>query len=207
MRRQSSRVGIRDVIRAMIGWPSASGSRFRTISVSPNMPMATTTNPIPSASCGISNVNRWMPDVTSVPTRPNKSPNTTMPIACSSDPCARTTDPTSPTTMSEKYSAGPNWSASAASGGPNAAIRKGATGRGGGGSEGGDEKRGGGARKEGADRGGGGRAPRPPLRGHLVAVERGDHRGPLAGEIDEEGGRRPAVLRPVVDASEHDERR
>ena len=34
-----------------------------------------------------------------------------MPIALSSEPCASTTDATSPSTISEKYSAGPNLSA------------------------------------------------------------------------------------------------
>jgi hypothetical protein len=82
---------------------------------------------MPSASCGISNVNRWAPDVTSVPTRPSRRPSTTMPTACRSEPCARTTDATRPSTMSEKYSAGPNRSAIAARGGPKAAIRKVAT--------------------------------------------------------------------------------
>ena len=50
-----------------------------------------------------------------------------MPTACSSEPCASTTDATSPSTMREKYSAGPNCSAMAARGGPNAAIRNVAT--------------------------------------------------------------------------------
>ncbi len=118
---------MRDVIRVMAVRPASSWSRFRTISLSPNIPMATTTKPMPSASWGISNVNRGTPEVTSVPTRPRRRPSATMPIAWSSDPWARTTDATSPRTMSEKYSAGPNRSASAASGGPKAAIRNVAT--------------------------------------------------------------------------------
>ena len=38
-------------------------------------------------------------------------------MALSSEPCARTTEATSPSTISEKYSAGPNFSATLASGG------------------------------------------------------------------------------------------
>ena len=97
------------------------------ISLRPNIPMATVTNPMPSARCGRSNVKRWAPDVTSVPTSPSRRPRTTIPTACKSDPCARTTEATRPSTISEKYSAGPNRSATAASGGPNAAIRNVAT--------------------------------------------------------------------------------
>ena len=45
-----------------------------------------------------------------------------MPSACSSEPLASTMDATSPSTISEKYSAGPNFSATSASGGANSAI-------------------------------------------------------------------------------------
>ena len=45
-----------------------------------------------------------------------------MPSACSSEPCASTIEATSPSTISEKYSAGPNFSATSASGGENSAI-------------------------------------------------------------------------------------
>ena len=46
-----------------------------------------------------------------------------MPSACSSEPLASTIDATRPSTISEKYSAGPNFSATSASGGANSAIR------------------------------------------------------------------------------------
>ena len=45
-----------------------------------------------------------------------------MAIALISDPDASTTAPISPSTMSEKYSAGPNLKASSVSGGANAAM-------------------------------------------------------------------------------------
>ena len=114
-----------------------------------------------------------------------------MPTACSSEPCARTTDATRPSTISEKYSAGPNRSAIAASGGPNS----------------GDQERRHGAGEERADGRGGERHAGPPLPRHLVAVERGDHRRRLAGQVDQDRGRRAAVLRAVVDARQHDQRR
>ena len=44
-------------------------------------------------------------------------------IALSSEPCASTTAPIRPSVISEKYSAGPNLSASADSGGENAATK------------------------------------------------------------------------------------
>ena len=45
-----------------------------------------------------------------------------MPSACSSEPLASTIEATRPSTISEKYSAGPNLSATSASGGANSAI-------------------------------------------------------------------------------------
>jgi hypothetical protein len=45
-----------------------------------------------------------------------------MPIALSSDPCASTIEAMSPSTISEKYSAGPNLRATWASVGANSAI-------------------------------------------------------------------------------------
>ena len=43
--------------------------------------------------------------------------------------------------------------------------------------------------------------------GHLVALDRGDHRGRLAGRVQQDRGGRPAVHAAVEDAGEHDERR
>src|SRR6266542_3486472 len=61
----------------------------------------------------------------------------------------------------------------------------------------GDERPDGGGR----ERGSGATAP-----GHLVPLDRGRHRGGLAGCVEQDRGRRPAVHRAVVDAGEHDER-
>ena len=47
-----------------------------------------------------------------------------MPMALSSEPCASTTEATSPSTISEKYSAGPNLSARLARGGAASAITR-----------------------------------------------------------------------------------
>ena len=58
---------------------------------------------------------------------PAASRESTMPMAWSNEPWASTTEATKPRTISEKNSAGPNLSATAASGGPNAAINNVAT--------------------------------------------------------------------------------
>ena len=50
---KSSRVGISPVILVTITERSSSLSRLRMISPKPNMPIATVTKPIPSASSGI----------------------------------------------------------------------------------------------------------------------------------------------------------
>jgi hypothetical protein len=97
------------------------------ISAVPNMPMATTTNPMPSESSGTPKVKRSTPEFTSVPINPSSSPNTTIAIALMSEPCASTVAATKPRTMSEKYSDGPNLSATSASGGAATAMRKVAT--------------------------------------------------------------------------------
>ena len=97
------------------------------ISAVPNMPIATTTKPMPSESSGTSNVKRSTPELTSVPISPRSRPNTTMAIALMSEPCASTVAATSPSTISEKYSAGPNLSATSASGGAATAMIRVAT--------------------------------------------------------------------------------
>jgi hypothetical protein len=94
------------------------------ISPMPNIPMATTTKPIPSASWGSSKPKRWTPELTSVPTRPRSRPSTIIPRAWSSEPDASTMEATSPSTIREKYSAGPNLRANCARIGPKAATRK-----------------------------------------------------------------------------------
>ena len=101
-----------------------------------------------------------VPVSTSLPTRPSSRPSTIIANALSSEPRASATDATRPSTISEKYSAGPNFSATSASGG--AAQRQ---------QQGGDR-----AGEEGAERGGRQRRAGAALAGHLVAVDRGDHR-------------------------------
>ncbi len=93
--------------------------------------------------------------------------------------------------MSEKYSAAPNFSAMAVSGGAKIADQ-----------EGGDR-----AGEERADRRDGERRARPALPRHLVAVDGGHGRGGLARHVDEDRGGRAAILRAVVDAGQHDQRR
>ena len=61
--------------------------------------------------------------------------------------------------------------------------------------------------EEGAERGCGERRTGPPLPRHLVAVDRSDRRRGLPREVDQDRGGRAAVLRAVIDAGEHDERR
>ena len=48
--------------------------------------------------------------------------------------------------------------------------------------------------------------PALTLARHRVAVQTGHHRGRLAGNVDQDRGRRSAVLRAVVDAGQHDQR-
>ena len=112
-------------------------------------------------------------------------------IALISEPDASTTAPIRPSTISEKYSAGPNLKASSVSGGANAAMTMRAHAAG----------------EERAQAGGGQRGAGAALARHLVAVDRGHHRGRLARHVDQDGGGRAAVLRAVVDAGQHDQRR
>jgi len=97
------------------------------ISAVPNMPIATTTKPMPSDSSGMPKVKRSTPELTSVPMIPRSSPNTTMAIALISEPRASTVAAIRPNTMSEKYSDGPNFNATSASGGAATAMSRVAT--------------------------------------------------------------------------------
>ena len=105
MRLKSSLVGIRPVTFFTITERVDSCSRLAMISPMPNMPMATITKPMPSASSGKPKVKRAEPEFTSVPTMPSSRPSTIMPSACRSEPCASTIEATRPSTISEKYSA------------------------------------------------------------------------------------------------------
>ena len=63
----------------------------------------------------------------SVPTMPSRRPSTTIASAFKTEPCASATDMTRPSTIRLKYSAAPNFSATAVSGGAKIATRKVAT--------------------------------------------------------------------------------
>lgn len=124
IRRQSSRLGIRFVTLLTKTERSLSFSRLRMISPTPNMPIATVTKPIPSASSGMPKVKRCTAELASVPTTPSSRPIRIMPNARSSDPWASTTEALNPSTIREKYSGGPNFSATCASGGAASASRR-----------------------------------------------------------------------------------
>ena len=81
MRLKSSLVGHRPVIFVIFTERSSSSCKLRMISPKPNIPMATVTKPMPSASSKIPKVKRCVPELTSVPISPNSSPRTTMPMA------------------------------------------------------------------------------------------------------------------------------
>ena len=166
-------------------------SRLTRMSATPNSPMAITTKPMPSASWGTPKVKRSVPEFTSEPMRPSSRPSTVTPIALSMAPFASTTAPTSPSAISAKYSGAWNCSPSRASGGEASAMNSVAT-----------EP----AKKE-PSAAIASAAPARPCKRHLVAVERGHHRGGLARKLDQDGGGRAAVLRAVIDAGEHDQRR
>jgi hypothetical protein len=99
-------------------------SRLLITSAKPNTPIATATKPMPSESSGMPNAKRDTPLLTSVPTTPPSRPRQIMAMALISEPEASTTAPIMPSTMSEKYSAGPNLNATSASGTAKAASSK-----------------------------------------------------------------------------------
>jgi len=70
-----------------------------------------------------------------------------------------------------------------------------------------DQQRGDATGEEGAERGDAQRRSGAALTRHLVAIDGGDNRGCLAGDVDQDGRGRAAVLGPIVDAGEHDQRR
>ena len=97
-------------------------SRAAMVSPRPNSPMATTAKSSPSPRDGTPKVKRWTPVFTSVPTMPSSMPTRIMPMALTTEPCARITAAIRPNTIREKYSAAPNCCAIDASGGPTRAI-------------------------------------------------------------------------------------
>ena len=76
-------------------------------SAMPNSPTATGTKSSPSASSLRPNVNRHTALSMSMPTSPKSTPTDTIEMAFSGEPWASTTAPTSPSTISAKYSGAP----------------------------------------------------------------------------------------------------
>ena len=75
------------------------------------------------------------------------------------------------------------------------------------GREEGDDDGADGSREEGADGGGGQGHAGAALEGHLVAVDGRHDGGGLPGQVHQDRGGRPAVLGPVIDPGQHDQRR
>ena len=188
---RSCRVGIRPLILPFtMSRLSCDISRLRMISAKPNKPIATLVKPMPSDSSAMSKVMRPAPVSRSEPTIDNNRPVTIMAMALSTEPLARTTAKIRPSTISEKYSAGPNRSAIDVSGTPSAATSTVETQP---------------AKNEpmAADRE---RRAGAALPRHLMAVEAGDDRGGFTRNIDQHRGGRAAILGAVINSGEHDQR-
>ncbi len=92
------------------------------ISAKPNTPIATLVKPMPSESSGKSKVMRPAPVSRSEPTIDSSRPVSTIAIDLSTEPFASTTANIRPSSISAKYSAGPNSKASEVKGAPSAAT-------------------------------------------------------------------------------------
>src|SRR4029077_20613139 len=122
---------------------------------------------MPSASPVIPKLKRRAPEFTSVPTRPSSRPSTTIATAFSSDPRARTTAAIKPQTISEKFRrAELQRDARERRRRKRNQQRRDATG------------------EEGTERGNAQRRSGATLTRHLVAVDGGDDRRCLAGDVD-----------------------
>ena len=155
------------------------------------MPMATMTKPMPSASSGMPKVKRGAPELTSVPTRPSSRPNDDHGERMQQR-AVRQHDRGDKPEHHQREILG------------RAELQRDFGERRG---EQRDQQRADGAGEERADRRGGQRRAGPALPRHLVAVERGDDGGRFARQVDEDRRGRAAVLRAVVDAGQHDQRR
>lgn len=188
--RRSARLGVRPVTLPTMRPPRWGSCRLRRISAMPNRPTATETKLNPASRSGTPKVNRAVLVNPSRPTVLSRMPSTIMARAFSVDPLARAIETTSPRTTTANSSAWPKFSAARASGiaatARTTVARVPAT------------------KEEMAGHGQGGAGPALPR--HLVPVERGHRRGRLPRQVDEDRGRRPAVLRAVVDAGQHDDR-
>jgi len=94
------------------------------ISATPNRPTARDTKLSPMNSSRCPKVKRGTPEVTSCPTVPRSSPSTIIASALRVDPLARAMEAIRPRTTREKYSAGPNCSASDEMGTANSATTR-----------------------------------------------------------------------------------
>ncbi|OJU36891.1 MAG: hypothetical protein BGN94_04135 [Rhizobiales bacterium 68-8] len=120
-RRKSSRVGhSRPIISVVMRTDGF--SRLVMISRTPNRPIASATNSMPSVSSIMPKVKRRSPELMSVPTMPSSRPSSTIATALIGEPCASTTAAIRPNTISEQYSAGWKLSATSVSGGVNSTM-------------------------------------------------------------------------------------
>ena len=160
------------------------------ISAMPKMPMASTAKSMPSARNGRPKVMRSSPVSRSVPTVESSTPTRIMAIALQ-DRAARQHDGEDQAHDHEREILGRAEDQRQL--GERSAERRDDEGRHGAGEE----------RADGRDAE---RHAGAALAGHLVAVERGDHGGRLAGNVDQDRRGRAAVLRAVIDAGQHDQR-
>ena len=153
--------------------------------------MTTLTKFIPAISVTEPNVNRLSPVSGSSPTVATARPMTSATAPLTTARPDKLMVNASDITISAKYSGGPNDSATLASNGAKN-VRP-------------DEAEGPGHERR--DCSNPQRRPGSPLLRHLVAVDCRRHRRCLAGNVDDDGGRRPAVHGAVVDGRHHDDRR
>ncbi len=88
-------------------------------SATANSPIAIGIRPMPSDSSGMSKPKRMVPLLTSVPTMPRIRPTTIIATPLIGEPCPTVEAAIRPSSISEQYSAGPNFSAASASIGAN----------------------------------------------------------------------------------------
>ncbi len=93
-------------------------SRFESTSAMPNNPMTVGTRVTPSNKAWRLKVNRYCPLMASIPAPPSVNPTAAIIKAFSMDPLLRKVRTIIPTSISAKYSGGPNLRATRARGGP-----------------------------------------------------------------------------------------
>ena len=156
----------------------------------PNTPMASTAKSMPSERSASPRVSRSCPVSRSVPTVASSRPSTTMITALSTEPRASTIGERQAEHHQAEILRRPEQQREP---GERRADRR-------------DHQRRDRAGEERGDRRDAERNAGLALLRHLVAVERGDDRGRLARDVDQDRRGRAAVLGAVVDAGEHDQR-